>query len=144
MHQRQWQNLLHQGNAHFHNQEWSYAQLRYVEAYELLTCEFNQSPDNCELMMAWICASHNLSFLHETLGDADNALRFLLAPHEYLKQLIELPDTAEEMQVMFVRGMSLTINAIRLYAQKYPICDDCKALYPSLKAIVRTEQKQLH
>ncbi|NKF52287.1 hypothetical protein G3R49_17140 [Shewanella sp. WXL01] len=143
-HDYQWQLLLIQGNEYFQNQQWQQAEQQYSEAFDLLAAQFDAQLGNGDIMMAWICTCHNLSSLYEAWGRQDDALRFLLAPHEHLRQLIETLDSSEQIRLTLMRGMSITIPAIQAFATKYPICEGCIALYPSLKTIVEQTKHVIH
>lgn len=127
MEHNQWQSLLNMGNQSFHAEHWSQAEFFYSEAYDLLAYAYRDNPLCAETLMAWICTCHNLSSLYEATDNLSLALRFLMVPHDYLKEITEAEGHNEDIKLMALKGLSLTLSPILTFAQKHPICDTCKA-----------------
>lgn len=139
-----WKTLLMQGNEFFQQQQWLFAELRYIEAYELLSHQFNQELASYSTMMAWICASHNLASLHEATGNYDNALRYLLTPHEFLVRLCESDEVSADVKENLVKGFSVTVPAIRLFSEDHNMCDACRLKHSVFVEYDSPQIKQTH
>ena len=115
MENSQWQSLLQLGNDCFHDKQWNQAEFFYSEAYDLLAFSYRNDPLSSETLMAWICACHNLAWLYETKGDLELSLKFLLVPHEYLKNIAESDVPNNEEKLLAFKGMTLTSPSILLF-----------------------------
>lgn len=140
----QWQSLLTLGNNHFHNEQWDQAKFFYSEAYDLLFHFYQKEPLSSDLLMAWVCTCHNLSSLYETVGKLDLSLKFLMLPHDYLKNISESATSNDDMKLIAFKGMTLTLTPILLFAKKHPICDSCLSNFIQLKQRIDTDTSALH
>ncbi|MCH2057818.1 MAG: hypothetical protein MK214_14640 [Thalassotalea sp.] len=144
MQDHQWQELLRQGNDCFHEQRWNQAEFYYSEAYDLLAFSYRANPLCSQTLMAWICSCHNLSSLYEEMSNIDLALRFVMAPHEYLLEVSNSSVDNEDVKLIAFKGLSLTLPAVMSFAQKYPICEDCLQKFTSLQQLMDHEEKSIH
>ena len=94
--------------------------------------------------LAWICSCHNLSSLYEEMSNIDLALRFVMAPHEYLLEVSNSSVDNEDVKLIAFKGLSLTLPAVMSFAQKYPICEDCLQKFTSLQQLMDHEEKSIH
>lgn len=127
MEHSQWQSLLQLGNQCFHDKQWNQAEFFYSEAYDLLAYGYRNNPLSSEALMAWVCACHNLSSLYETIGNLDLSLKFLKVPHEYLMEIYDSEVPNEDVKLIAIKGISLTLPPILTFIKKHPICDECKS-----------------
>lgn len=144
MQHSQWQSLLRRGNQCFHDQQWQQAEFFYSEAYDLLAHQYRESPKCTDLLMAWICTCHNLSSLHEQTGNLEISLRFLMVPHEYLKEITDSEVDDDDIKLIAYRGLSVTLAPILEFAKKHPICGNCKGQLESLKLLLEQEVQVMH
>lgn len=121
----QWQSLVKLGNECFHEKQWQQAEFFYSEAYDLLAFGYRNNPLCEETLMAWICTCQNLSSLYEVVGKLDLSLKFLTVPHEYLQSVTTTPKVGEDIKVLAIKGLSLTLPPILEFAKQHPICGDC-------------------
>lgn len=140
----QWQSLLTLGNECFHAKQWSQAEFFYSEAYDLLAFAYRNDPLSLEFLMAWVGACHNLSALYEVLGNLHLSLKFLMVPHEYLKDITESKKAHDEVKLIALNGMRLTVNPILAFTKKHKLCEDCKAQFPTLKLLTKHNAGYAH
>lgn len=144
MEHSQWQSLLKLGNNCFIDNKWGKAEFFYSEAYDILACGYRNNPLSADILMAWICTCHNLASLYEALGDIDLSLKFLKVPYDYLLEISQSNIPDEDVKLIAFKGISLTIAPILMFAKKYPMCDDCKSKFGSLKKLIEQEQSSIH
>lgn len=77
-----WQQLLLKGNDFFEAQQWYQAECYYKSAYSQLEGRWNKDESYESLLMAWICACHNLSTLFEKQGDLEHAIGYLIKAYQ--------------------------------------------------------------
>ena len=140
----QWQTLLKLGNDCFHEKQFNGAESFYWQAYEMLSLACQNEQLTLELLMAWICACHNLAALYEEFGNLELSLKFLMVPHEYLLAVSESNALDDNTQLMAVKGMNITLSAILLFSNKYTICEDCQSQFSSLSNIMTKKASLVH
>lgn len=140
----QWQSLLKRGNQCFHDQQWQQAEFFYSEAYDLLAHQFRETPTSTDILMAWICTCHNLSSLYEQKGKLELSLRFLMVPHEYLKEITDSDIGNHDIKLIAYRGLSVTLTPILEFAKKHPVCDSCTGQLESLKLLLEQDAQVIH
>ena len=144
MEHMEWQSLLKLGNRCFHDKQWDQAEYFYSEAYDLLAFAYRNDPLSSDLLMAWICACHNLSSLYESLGNLELSLRFLMVPHEYLIEITKSESPTEDVKLIAFKGMNITLSPILMFAKKHPICEDCVAKFHSLEDVLEQGSCSVH
>ncbi|MEI6894698.1 MAG: hypothetical protein V5789_08715 [Colwellia sp.] len=144
MQDSQWQSLLKLGNDCFYEKQWSQAEFFYSEAYDILAYGYRNNPLSADILMAWVCTCHNLSSLYETMGNVNLSLKFLKVPHDYLMEIAESKIPDEDVKLIALKGMSLTIPPIMLFAKKYPMCDDCTLKLGSINNLIEQERSIAH
>lgn len=135
MEDKKWHSLLALGNDCFHEKKWSQAELFYSKAYDLLASSYRENPTSAYTQMAWICVCHNLSTLYELTEKLTLALKFLTVPHQYLLDITKSPLADEEIKLIALQGLSLTLSPILMFTKKHPICDDCLESFTSIKSL---------
>lgn len=141
MEHTQWQSLLTLGNQCFYEKKWSQAEFFYGEAHDLLAFAYSNDPLSSDTLMAWICTCHNLSSLYEEMGNLDLALRYLMVPHEYLKEINESEVPNDEVKLIAFKAMSTTLNPILLFAKNHPIYKDKLTVF---KEIFKKSKSTVH
>lgn len=144
MQTQQWQSLLNEGNECFHDRRWLQAELYYKEAYDVLAMKSHRQPYCSDTLMAWICTCHNLSSLFEAQGDIDMALRYLLAPHERLKNTAESKGDDEDLKLIALKALNITLSPLLVFAKKYPMCDSCQKQLFGLKKLLDSQLNTVH
>ena len=144
MEHAQWQSLLELGNNCFQSKQWNQAEFFYSEAHDLLAFAYRNDPLSAEMLMAWVCSCHNLSSLYEAMGKMELSLRFLMVPHEYLREISASDMPNEDVKLIAFKGMSLTLPAILNFTKKYPMCDDCTLQFDSLKTLIEHQSVGIH
>ncbi len=84
-----WQVLMENGNTCFNARSWLDAEHCYQEVIEHIARQWEDEPENFELLMGWISGQHNLSVLYETQGQHYTALRYLIMPHHWIIGTLE-------------------------------------------------------
>lgn len=144
MEHAQWQSLLTLGNECFHDKQLNQAENFYWQAYDLLSLACHEEPQSSDVLMAWICACHNLALLYETFGNLDLSLKFLMTPHEYLVAVSESKHSNDDIKFTAFKGMSLTLPPILLFTQNHKICDGCREQLPLLEKIIAQATSSIH
>jgi hypothetical protein len=140
----QWQSLLKLGNECFDDKQLNQAEALYWQAYDLLSLACHEEPQSSDVLMAWICACHNLAALYETFGNLDLSLKFLMAPHEYLITVSESNHFNDDIKFIAFKGMSVTLPPILLFIKSYKICEGCREQQPTLQKIIEQEAASVH
>lgn len=144
MEHQQWQSLLTNGNECFHDGRWLQAEYYYTEAYELLADAYHHHPYSSDILMAWICTCHNLSSLFEAQGEMEVALRYLKLPHEYLVNLADHEQSSEDVKLIAIKALSITVKPILAFSKKHPICDSCLNELTRLQSMLNDLNTTLH
>lgn len=113
-----WQQLLAKGNQCYELHQWSQAQHFYLEALELLAQRNSENPTCVGTLMAWIGTCHNLSTLHEHIGDLQQALVYLQLPYQHCRFQLEFSE-CEGAQLVALKSINLCWSAIGGFAQRY-------------------------
>ena len=140
----QWQSLLKMGNDCFHEKQWTQAEFCYSEAYDILAFAYRDNAMSSELLMAWICACHNLSSLYEELGKLRLSLKFLMVPYEYLKEIAESEVPNENVRLVALQGMRMTLSPIVLFTKKYPTCEAHKQKFSMMEQLLEHQVGTIH
>ena len=132
----QWQSLLSLGNECFNDNQWLQAEFFYSEAYDLLAFSYRNNPVCEQTMMAWVCACHNLSSLYEKMGNESLSLRFLTVPHEYLQAVAKNAKAPNDIKLIAIQGLSITLPPILQFSKQYPICDTCLSSFSQMESLM--------
>ncbi|MCU4677640.1 hypothetical protein N7931_18655 [Catenovulum sp. 2E275] len=120
-----WQNLLTQGNDCFNADQWQEAEGYYQQAIDLLDSQLHQNPKSQEAIQAWICSYHNLATLFQRTGELQKAQKCLLIPHQSMRYLADSEHADDELQVLALQALKVTVIPLLEFAQKHPVCDSC-------------------
>ncbi|QDP02309.1 hypothetical protein [Thalassotalea sp. PS06] len=120
-----WRTLLKQGNDFYSKEQWLNAELVYFQAYEVLSKECQNYPNDTDTLMAWICTCHNLSTLFEAQGELRTSLHYLLLPQDYCRALLEKNESCEEVRLLAIQALSVTWTPIVEFSKKYPNIQHC-------------------
>lgn len=144
MENQQWKSLLTHGNDCFKDNQWQKAEYFYSEAYDLLAFGYRNNPQCIETMMAWICSCHNLSSLYEKTNKLTLSLKFLTVPHDYLKKVSESDKADNDIKLLAIKGLSLTLPPILAFSKSHPICDNCIEELASMKNVIEHSRRHMH
>ncbi|WP_448549791.1 hypothetical protein [Thalassotalea fusca] len=139
-----WQSLLEKGNTCFAANQLLQAEFYYKEAVEFLEKAWRNDLTNVELLMAWICAAHNLSTLFEKQRDFDVSLQYLLLPHHRLLTIISDPECQEDIQLIAISAIKLTFKPIQAFSKRHPVCNECAQAITAFGEALNDQQPQLH
>lgn len=124
---QQWQSLLINGNDFFKQQNWLKAQSHYQKAETLLDDAWHNDSSNLDLLMAWICANHNLAALYEKQAEYTVALQYLVQAHQRLAALIQADYLPNKLKLTVIKMLKITWSPIIEFKKSHPICDNCMA-----------------
>ena len=136
---QQWQNLLTKGNDFFDQKNWLEAENYYQQAEALLDNSWSRDTTNTDLLMAWICATHNLAALYEKQGEHTVSLQYLLLSHQRIVSLAQADYLNNKVKLTAIKTLKVTLSPILAFKQKHPVCRDCMA---SLMDINRSKQNR--
>lgn len=122
----EWQRLLLRGNMSFECQDWLTAEYCYQTAFDLLEDKWMSHQESHELLMAWICACHNLSAVYESQGDLTVAARYLLIPHTKVQGLANDIRAPRALSALAIKAINTTMSPILSFMKTHPMCDECK------------------
>ena len=139
-----WQTLLQKGNHSFNHESWDHAETYYHQAVSCLEQRWQVDIDDMELMLAWICACHNLAVLYEVQNKPTVALRYLQIPHLRMTDISQQQEHSESTQVMALQSLNITLAPLLAFSQKYPTCDNCVDALKKIALRVSATQAVLH
>lgn len=140
----EWQRLLLQGNMSFESEDWLTAEYCYQTAYDLLEDKWMSHLEDHELLMAWICACHNLSAVYESQGDLRVAVQYLLIPHTKVQDLVNNDRAPEALTALAIKAINTTMSPILAFMKTHPMCDDCKKELMSVSLFSLPAGEALH
>jgi len=139
-----WQSLLEKGNTCFAENQLLQAEYYYKEAIEYLEIAWLGELTNVELLMAWICASHNLSTLFEKQRDYDVSLQYLLLPHHRLLTMVNDAVYKDDIQLIVISAIKLTFKPIQAFIKRHPVCNACAREIEAFGESLNRQQPQFH
>jgi hypothetical protein len=140
----QWQQLLHEGNDCFHTKKWKQAEYCYKEAAFHLDSLWSANTKDVELLMAWICAIHNLSSLFEVQDNADLSLQYLKIPHQRMLSIYQCNEYCEDTKLIAQHALKITFMPILMFSKRHPICDTCIQSLAEFKSTIELSQQIIH
>lgn len=140
----QWQNLLDDGNNCFHEKNWLQAEYCYKEAAFHLDSLWSAEPKNVQLLMAWICVSHNLATLFEVQENPDLSLQYLLIPHNRMLSICNSEESCEDTKLIAQNALKVTFMPILMFSKRHPMCGTCKQSLAEFKASLEQNQQVVH
>ncbi len=120
-----WQVLMENGNTCFNAKSWIEAEECYQKAIDHIRRQWDEEPENFELLMGWICGQHSLAALYEAQGQHYAALRYLTMPHRWIMALLREESTPESLRALVTRVVKATLTPLLEFSQRHPICDSC-------------------
>ena len=139
-----WQDLLHEGNRSFDNNDYLQAEFYFQQAQVCLDELWMQDGKNSRLLTAWINASHNLANLFESQGNPELALSYLQLPHQRVLSISQDQDYDQDMRLIAQSALRLTLKALLEFTQKYPICLNCLKQLTDLQVQLYQSRCDLH
>lgn len=120
-----WQNLIKKGNDCYESQQWNKAELYYKSAYSQLEGRWQQSVEHESLLIAWMCACHNLSVLFETQGEYDRSIGYLVKSYQKVFHISQCCNVRSSLRGLAFGALAKALNEILHFANKYPTCEHC-------------------
>jgi hypothetical protein len=140
----QWQSLLNEGNDYFHNQQWKQAEYCYKEAAFHLDSLWAADTTDVQLLLAWICAIHNLSSLFEVQDDPILSLQYLQIPHNRMLSIYQCSEYCEDTKLIAQNALKITFMPILMFTKRHPTCENCQQSLAELKASIESNQQIIH
>ncbi len=140
----QWQNLLNDGNNCFHEKNWIEAEYCYKEAAFHLDSLWSADIKNVQLLMAWVCVSHNLATLFEAQNNPELSLQYLLIPHNRMLSLCHSHDSCDDTKLIAPNALKLTFMPILMFSKRHPVCDKCTKSIAEFKENIALNQQVVH
>jgi tetratricopeptide (TPR) repeat protein len=139
-----WQMLLVKGNNSFNKLDMLLAEEYYHQAIECIEQEWYANIENCNLLMAWISAFHNLAVLYEEQGQPKMAYRYLQIPHQRVTELAQQPNSSDDLKFVALRSLKITLTPLIAFSKKHPACDICLSALEKMEIAVNASQPVMH
>ena len=136
--------LLVKGNNSFNKLDMLLAEEYYHQAIECIEQEWYANIENCNLLMAWISAFHNLAVLYEEQGQPKMAYRYLQIPHQRVTELAQQPNSSDDLKFVALRSLKITFTPLIAFSKKYPACDVCLSSLKKMEIAVNASQPVMH
>ncbi|NRA23160.1 MAG: tetratricopeptide repeat protein [Oleispira sp.] len=139
-----WKEIVLHGNACFDQGRWYDAEAYYTSAIDQLEYLWLLDKENCQLMMGWVAAMHNLSSLYEKQGKSKAALKPLMQAYKTVMALLNTTSLSEGFHFSVMRAARTTLIPLLDFSKRFPICDCCKASLEASWQKLQTSQYLLH
>ncbi len=139
-----WQDLLKKGNNHFDEQQWTKAELYYKSAFSQLEGMWSRSEQHESLLMAWICTCHNLGTLFESTGEYQRSIGYFVQAYQETRRTSQNQSESQSLRNLAFGALSMTLNPILTFAQKYPTCEHCVVELQRLKQTLDYDTNVIH
>jgi len=139
-----WQHLLTKGNTCFDEQQWTKAELYYKSAFSQLEGRWDSGEEHEPLLMAWVCACHNLGTLFETQGDYERAIAYLLKAYQEAHRTSQNERASYSLRSLGFNALKTSLQAILSFTQKHPTCDHCLEQLERLQKTINFDAHILH
>jgi hypothetical protein len=139
-----WQMLLVKGNNSFNKLDMLLAEEYYHQAIECIEQEWYANIENCNLLMAWISAFHNLAVLYEEQDQPKMAYRYLQIPHQRVTELAQQPNSSDDLKFVALRSLKITLTPLIAFSKKHPACDICLSALEKMEIAVNASQPVMH
>ena len=136
--------LLVKGNNSFNKLDMLLAEEYYHQAIECIEQEWYANIENCNLLMAWISAFHNLAVLYEEQGQPKMAYRYLQIPHQRVTELAQQPNSSDDLKFVALRSLKITFTPLIAFSKKHPACDICLSALEKMEIAVNASQPVMH
>ncbi|MPW30640.1 hypothetical protein F9L16_16775 [Agarivorans sp. B2Z047] len=139
-----WQGMMNIGNQFFNQQNWPEAERYYEDAIFLLEERLVKNPRCVESIQGWICAYHNLAELFNRAGKFEDAQRCLFIPHQSMLRIYQDQQSDEDLQLIALKAIKLTLNPLLEFAKEHPPCEACLAELESQLELAYGDQRTYH
>jgi len=120
-----WKVLMENGKSCFDSKSWQDAEFCYQNAVEKIKQQWENDPENEELLMAWISAQHNLAAVYEEQGQHYTALRYLTMPHQWMMSLLRGESVSDTFKSLATKAVKVTLIPLLDFSRRHPICESC-------------------
>ena len=120
-----WKVLVENGNSCFDSKSWEDAEFCYQNAVEQIKQQWENDPENEELLMAWISVQHNLAAVYEEQGQHYTALRYLTMPHQWMMALLRGESVSDTFKSLATKAVKVTLIPLLDFSRRHPICESC-------------------
>ena len=139
-----WQDLLRKGNNHYDEQQWTKAELYYKSAFSQLEGMWSKGEQHESLLMAWICTCHNLGTLFESIGEYEHSINYYVKAYQQARSTSQNTSESQSLRNLAFSALSMTLNPILIFAQKYPTCEHCIVELKQLKQTLDHDPTVIH
>ncbi|MEE1673505.1 hypothetical protein SNR37_002929 [Agarivorans aestuarii] len=139
-----WQGMMNIGNQLFNQQNWPEAERYYEDAIFLLEERLTKNPRCVESIQGWICGYHNLAEMFIRAGKIEDAQRCLFTPHQSMLHLYHDRQSDEDLQLIALKAIKLTLNPLLEFAKEHPPCEACLAELKSQVELAYSDQQTYH
>lgn len=120
-----WKELLLEGNKNYDKSKWFQAEQLYRIAEKGLDKFWHEDQTNIELLMAWVCAAHNLAAVYEKQGNIRISLQYLVFPHKRMLKLSQGEHNDNALTMAAIKALKITLTPIIEFRKKHILCQDC-------------------
>jgi hypothetical protein len=139
-----WKEIVLHGNACFDQERWYDAEAYYMSAIDQLESLWLLDKENCQLMMGWVAAMHNVSSLKEKQGQSKAALKPLMQAYKTIMSLLNTASISEGFHFSVRRAALTALIPLLDFSKTHPICDCCKASLEASWQKLESSQYALH
>lgn len=139
-----WQHLMEKGNNSFENQQWRKAELYYKSAFSQLEGRWLQDFESESLLMAWICACHNLATLFETTAQYELSIGYLVKAYQEAFSVSQNDSASNSLRSLAFGALGTNLQAILSFANKYPTCEHCLQQLNHLQQTITCQSDVAH
>ena len=139
-----WQRLMEKGNNYFEAQQWTKAECYHKSVYSQLEGRWEKSEELESLLMAWICACHNLATLFETKGEHERAIGYLVKAYQQAYNVSQNNNVTESLRYLAFNALNTTLAPIVMFSKKYPTCENCLAQLTKLQQTLEVNTGTVH
>lgn len=122
---QKWKILLIHGNSFFEQKNWLEAESYYEKAEQLLDKAWQSDTSDMNVLMAWICATHNLAEVNEIKGQHIVSLQYLIRSHKRALKLAKAEYLTSKLKNLALKALKITLDPILSFRKKHPICPTC-------------------
>ncbi len=122
----------------------SYMEENYKEMIYFLEQKLLREPKCVESIREWILCYQALADIYQQKGDLDLAQKCLFIPHRSMLYMAHSYSHDEELEMIAVNAISLTLPPIMKLAEVYPPCDNCMQELRAQQAVLQTNVKTYH
>jgi tetratricopeptide (TPR) repeat protein len=139
-----WQKLMNKGNSYFNAKQWSRAECYYKSVYTQLEGRWEIDKESESLLMAWICACHNLGTLFEAKGEHERAIGYLVKAYQQAYNTSQNNNASDTLRYLAFNALNMTLRPIILFSKKHPTCENCITQLKRLQLTLDTEMNTIH